>query len=73
MTLPTISHSGRQPDTATGGTRHHPKGHQPLPQESPRAVHAYPRGGSFSLDEVVIWLSIFGLALLGGFIGGFHG
>lgn len=71
MTLPTISHSGRQPDTATGGTRHHPKGHQPLPQESPRSVPSAPREGSSG--EVMIWLGIVVLILVGGFLGGFHG
>ena len=68
------TYSGTKPDSAAGGTRHHCKRHELLPQESPRFhPHSAPRGGSFSLDEVVIWLSIFGLILLGGFFGGFHG
>lgn len=72
MTLPTISHSGSQPASEAGGTRHHPARTQlPLPPEPSRSFPTAPREGSSG--EVMIWLGIVLLILVGGFIGGFHG
>jgi hypothetical protein len=72
--IPIPKYSGSKSASAAGGTRHHPARTQlPLPPEPSRSVQSAPREGSFAWDEVAIWLSIFALALLGGFIGGFHG
>ena len=66
------TYSGTKPDSAAGGTRHDSKRHlNTLPPESPRSVHSAPRGDS--LGEVMIWVGIVALILLGGFFGGFHG
>lgn len=70
--IPIPTYSGSKSASAAGGTRHHSKRPQPpLPPEPSRSVPSAPREGSSG--EVMIWLGIVVLILVGGYFGGFHG
>ena len=70
--IPIPKYSGSKSASAAGGTRHHPARTQlPLPPEPSRSVQSAPREGSSG--EVMIWVGIVVLILVGGFLGGFHG
>jgi len=68
--IPIPKYSGSKSASAAGGTRHHPARTQlPLPPEPSRSIPSAPREGSSG--EVMIWLGIVVLILVGGFVGGF--
>jgi len=67
--IPIPTYSGSKSASAAGGTRHHPaRTLLPSSPEPSRSVQA-PREGSSG--EVMIWLGIVVLILVGGFLGGF--
>ena len=67
--IPIPKYSGSKSASAAGGTRHHPARTQlPLPPEPSRSVPSAPREGSSG--EVMIWVGIVVLMVVGWILGG---
>jgi len=68
--IPIPTYSGSKSASAAGGTRHHPaRTHLSSSPEPSRSIPSAPREGSSG--EVMIWVGIVVLILVGGFWGGF--